>query len=153
MKWLSSISILAFILSCYSSLKKEKQSDLDECALEAYNIYHCDYNTYAEWKIAYMDHISFCITDSNTVIKLARIDSEREDYTFFIYGMIERTEPFNSIYNKYPISFHCPGCVSSDMGEIYNREMKKYLMINEGLNYDSIYYAENKKYKDPDDEI
>jgi hypothetical protein len=139
------ILLVVLFTNCNSHKESKTKSELDECEQLGYSLFTYKYSSYTDWKMAYLDHITFCLEDSDKVIQLAKMDAIKGDYTIFIYGLMDQTEPYETIYEKYPISFHCPGCVSSNMGEIYNSEMKKYLKQNEGLDYDSIYQAEMKK--------
>jgi len=135
MKFAGTIFLLSLILTCGV---KNKKSEPTSCEQTQYSLIHPHQKSYTIWKISYMDYISTCAEDSNLVKQMARMDAKNSDYTFIVYGMMASMEPYERIYEKYPIGFHSAGCDANEMGEIYNRELKRLLKENEDLDYDLI---------------
>lgn len=132
------ILFVVLLVGCNDTKTTTPEYQTDPCEQSRYNLITYKYQSYTEWKIEYMDYIAFCLDDSAKAVQLAKMDALRDDYTFLIFGLIKNMEPFESIYRKYPIGFHSPGCKSSEIGYIYNQTLINELKSNMNLDYDSI---------------
>jgi hypothetical protein len=136
---------VALMMSCNTQHSTSiPTSALNPCEQIKYHlIWNMDLNN-PQWKMEYLDYVSYCMEDSATAIQLAKLEGESGNYHFIVYGLMtsDGMEHFENIYKTYPIGFHCPGCDANKYGEIYNRELKKYLKANEGLDFDSIVKGE-----------
>jgi len=134
------IAIFFFLLSltsCSVTTPEYTEED-DKCTQLGYNVVSSNFEEYAEWRENYMEYISTCLEDTTVAILLAQRDADLGDYTFIIYGLVVSIEPFQEIFQKYPIGFHSPGCESTPAGQAYNKELKKLLLENEGIDYDKV---------------